>query len=354
MTALILAITFTLGVSAFCSLLEAFILSSTVAEIESFKKRHRRSGAMLERFRHRIEETSSAILTLNTIANTAGMAWVGALTQVYYPELVTYVAAGMVGAILILSEIIPKNLGVIYRKQLQLPLVYPLWGVRTVMTPFSWAARRLIKTIARPVAPTHEEQEEEIRLLAERSAKTGALTDSERILVSNALSLDDIKVSELMTPRTVVMFLQEETTVEEVLRDFPNIPFARVPVYTDSYDQISGVVRRRDILQAISDERGGLTMADLKNDALYMPETATALSALQLFIKNHQQLAVVVDEFGSTAGVISVEDIIEHLIGDEIYEESDVAVDMRALAASRAQRLPAAAAPMPATTLPKA
>ncbi|NBD39093.1 MAG: DUF21 domain-containing protein, partial [Verrucomicrobia bacterium] len=134
MTALVLAISFTLGVSALCSLLEAFILSTTSAEIEGLKKAHRKAGALLEHFKVRIDETSSAILTLNTIANTAGATVVGALAaDILDNKWLGVLSAGMVLGILFFSEIIPKNLGVAYRRPLQVYLVYPLWFIRIAM-----------------------------------------------------------------------------------------------------------------------------------------------------------------------------------------------------------------------------
>ncbi len=344
MTALAVAILLTLGVSGICSLLEAFILSTTAAEIEGFKKTHPRRGAQLERYKQGIEETSAAILTLNTIANTAGATVVGALAADRFDSTgVGLVSAGLVLGILLFAEIVPKNLGFAYRRPLQPYLVWPIWLVRLLMRPFSWAARRLLSGMLPRQPPTEEEQEEEIRLLAERSAKSGALSGSERDLISNALSLDDISVASIMTPRTVVSFLKGSLTVGEVCRDLKNnIPFARMPVYGENIDDILGVVRRRDILRASSEDKDHLTMLDLKTDALFIPETASGLQALQQFVTRHQQFGVVVDEYGSTAGVITMEDIVEHLLGHEIYEPSDLAVDMRELAKRRAARLPSA------------
>jgi len=348
MSALVIAISLTLLVSAFCSLLEAFVLSTTTVEIEDFKRVHPRLGAKLEAYRLGIDETSSAILILNTIANTAGATVSGALAGIHYPEYAAHITVGLVFGILLFSEIIPKNIGVTYRKGLRVYLTWPLAIVRITMKPFALPARHLLKALMKKEVPSEEEQEKEMEkeiiLLAEKSAEKGALSDSERDLISNALSLDDVRVESIMTPRTVVTFLEDRLTVEEVCRDFKNIPFARMPVYSESIDNIVGVVRRRDILQAYSEDKDLETIRSLMGEVVYVPETASALNALQLFLKRHQQIAVVVDEYGSTAGVVTMEDIVEHLVGDEIYEESDVAVDMRELAARRALRSPAASA----------
>ncbi|MEM7673284.1 MAG: CBS domain-containing protein, partial [Verrucomicrobiota bacterium] len=130
----------------------------------------------------------------------------------------------------------------------------------------------------------------------------------------------------------VVTALDETSTVGEVFKDFKNIPFARLPVYNGNIDGISGVVRRRDLLAAMARDEDDRSIVELKQDVLIIPENASAADALQVFLKNHQQLAVTVDEFGSVAGVITMEDIIEALLGQEIFEDDDVAIDMRELA----------------------
>jgi len=342
MLVLIVAIVLTLGVSAFCSLLEAFILSTTVPEVESLKRRHPHLGALLERFKATMDETSSAILTLNTIANTLGSVLVGVLAGRQFDNdwRVGLVTGLLVLGILIFSEIIPKNVGVIYRRSLQAPLVYPIRMVRWAMYPLSWVAKRIVRVlIPLPRPSTPEAETEELRLLTAKQAKDGTLTASERDLILNALSLEDTDVEDIMTPRTVVTALDGERTVGDIFTELRNIPFARLPVYREEIDHIIGVVRRRDLLTAWAEDRDHQKVSELMGEALFVPETASAASALQLFRQKHQQLAVVVDEYGSTAGVVTMEDIIEHLLGWEIYEDTDVAVDMRELARSRARKV---------------
>ena len=346
MTALVIAIVLTLTLSFFCSLLEAFILSTTVADIETLKKRAPPQGAMLERYREGIDITSSAILTLNTVANTLGASVVGLLaSQVYEGRpgehyMIWAVPAGMVVGILVLSEILPKNLGLAYKRELQPFLIYPLMVVRFLMWPIAICARYTIRALLPEDNEKEEEkeQEEEILLLADKSAKEGALSTSERDMIANALSLDDIRISEIMTPRTVVTFMRADETVSDVSRRFKVIPFARIPVYHESMDDVVGIVRRRDIMQAVAEDRDNVLIGEMTTPISIIPETATALDALQLFLHDHQQLALVVDEFGSTAGVVTMEDVIEHLLGKEIYEEPDVAIDMRELARRKARR----------------
>ena len=332
-----LSIIFTLGVSGFCSLLEAMILSTTTSEIESLKQDDPKKGKMLERFKLEIEETSSAILGLNTVANTLGAVSAGILAADQFGSegsLVKYVfPPALTVCILIFSEVIPKNLGVIYRKELQPHLVYPLWGVRIIMT---WiAVSPLCKWIVRRIAGKNKAEElgdEEIILLAEKSAKEGTLTQNESAMISNALSLDNVRVADVMTPRTVVTAYEQASTVGEVFNQNNNIPFARMPVYDDNIDNIVGLIRRRELLKAKAEDQDGLTIKDLMQEIIIIPENASIANALQQFLTSHQQLAAVVDEFGSVSGVVTVEDIVEHIIGQEIFEKDDVAVDMREFA----------------------
>jgi CBS domain containing-hemolysin-like protein len=331
------AIALTIGLSALCSILEAMILSSTVAEIESLKIKRKQAGFLLEKFKTEMEETSSAILSLNTIANTAGTAIIAFLATKNYETLAPWIIpTALTLGVLIFSEIIPKNLGVIYRAPLQPILVYPLWLICFIMNPLSKLCKITIRMIVsdqeEDEETAKEKSEEENLLLAEKSAKDGNLSIEEKDIINNALQLDDIEVKDLMTPRTVVTALDQNSTVEEVCNDFHNIPFARIPVYKENIDNVIGIVRRRDLLTAKANDEDTKAVVELTTDALFLPENGKLSDALKEFLKKQQQLGVVVDEFGSVSGVISMEDIIEHIIGQEIFEKDDPAIDMRELA----------------------
>lgn len=336
-TVFTLAIVFTIGISALCSILEAMILSTTTAEIESLKKSQPTRGERLERAKLDIEETSSAILSLNTIANTLGATIVGGLAvQIWsdYDNVLFNVSLTMALAILFISEIIPKNVGVLYRANLQPILIFPLVWICTVMTPLSKVVGLFVRFLLKSQEP-ETDSDEEIMLLAEKSEKDGTLSSNERKVINNALSLDEILVDAIMTPRTVVYSIDSTKTIAAIFKKERNIPFARIPVYKNQTDNIQGIVRRRDILSAIAEKRESLQIADIATNALFIPDTATADDALQNFLKDQQQLAIAVDEFGNMSGVITMEDVIEHIIGQEIFEADDPAVDMRELARKR-------------------
>lgn len=336
---LILAIVVTLTVSFVCSLFEAFVLSTTVAEIEALKKAHPRRGQWLEQIRLEIDETISAILTLNTIANGLGSVVIGALgAHLLQDDRKLALLTLAFGAVLLVgAEVLPKNIGVVYRRSLQLYVVWPLWTLRRVLTPITWACNVIVRWIV-PQGSHGHRSDEEIILLAERGARHGTLSQSESSIIANALSLDDVRVGKLMTPRTVVTALRRNATIADVFREFPNLPFGRMPVYGRNLDDIVGLARRRDLFKARASGQDLALVESVMQETQFIPETATAANALQLCMKSHQQLLIVVDEFGATAGVITMEDIMEHLLGGEIFEKDDLAVDMRELARAKLQK----------------
>jgi CBS domain containing-hemolysin-like protein len=334
---LIVAVALTIGVSALCSTLEAMILSITPAEIEALKKKSSRKGKMLERYREEIEETTSSILSLNTIANTLGATLVGGLAEKAFGDggdSVLIFAGGMTLGILFFAEIIPKNIAIAdaCRVGLQANLVYPLSVVRFVMAPISKICKATVKAVVPQNNEREIDEEEEIILLARKGAKEGSLSNNESDLVTNALRLDEVHVRDIMTPRTVVTAFEEDMTVEEVFNMYPNVPFARVPIFAETIDSVTGIVRRRDLLQAAAEDKDELVIKELAQEVVFVPENASADKALRLLLAQHSQLVVVADEFGSTVGVLAMEDIIESILGQEIFEHDDVAVDMRELA----------------------
>jgi len=335
---LVLAISLTIGISALCSTLEAMILSITVAEIESLKEKRPKKGKLLEKYKVELEETSSAILSLNTIANTLGATLVGGLAEKTFSgheNSLLIFAIGMTLGILFFSEILPKNLAVSYRFEMASRLIIPLALVRWCMAPISKICKLTVRAIVPPKNKQSESDEQEIILLAQKGAKEGTLTNEESDLVTNALQLDKLKVEEIMTPRTVMFALDESMTVEKVFEKHPNIPFARIPITRENIDHISGLVRRRDLHNALVEEREKTVLSELSHEVMFVPENATADKALRLLLNEHCQLSVVVDEYGSVAGVLAMEDIIESILGQEIFEHDDLAVDMRELAKRR-------------------
>ena len=333
-----LVIVATIGTSFFCSLCESIVLSTTIAEIESLKKTRPRRGALLEVLKRKIDATISAILTLNTVANSLGSVLVGALAVHFYGgAALAGISIGFGAVLLVFSEVLPKNIGVSHRRSLQPYVVYPIGWLCKVLLPVTWICALVVRPLVGPPAKLHG-SEEEIILLAERGAQEGTLTKSESSIIANALSLDNVRVSEIMTPRTVVTALRRSDSVADVFREHPTASFGRMPVYGKNMDDIVGIVRNRDLLKAKAHGQDAGLVEHFMQEAQFVPETATVANALQLCLRTHNKMLIAVDEFGSTSGVVTMEDIMEHLLGREIFEKDDVAVDMRELARARLQK----------------
>jgi CBS domain containing-hemolysin-like protein len=333
-----LVIALTVGTSFLCSLFESIVLSTTVAEIEALKKTRPRRGAVLEHLKREIDATISAILTLNTVANSLGSVVVGALaSHLYGDEELVAISIGFGAILLVFSEVLPKNIGVAHRRALQPYVVYPIAWLRRALFPVTWLCALVVRPFVGPPARLHGSSEE-IILLAERGAQEGTLSKSESNIIANALSLDNVRVGEIMTPRTVVTALNRSLSVADVFRDYPSPGFGRMPVFGRNLDDVVGVVRSRDLLKAKAHDQDAALVEQFMQEAQFIPETASVGNALQVCLKTHNKLLVVVDEFGATSGVVTMEDVIEHLLGREIFDKDDVAVDMRELARTKIQR----------------
>ena len=352
MPMLIIAVIVTVVVSALCSIIEAMLLSTTMGEIEVLKARSPRAGLLLAQCRDRLDESISAILTFNTIANTLGSFICGVLAERLFSNWQYAFAIGMTTGLLIFGEILPKNIGVLHRERLRPVLVWVLYAMRLATRPLLWLMRPLIQKLLGKTK-IDGDASQEIAFLAVREAQQGNITQQESKLIANALKLDVVHIRDIMTPRVVVTMLEKARTMAEVFRDLPSIPFARLPVYDGKMDNIVGMVRRRDLLKAKAADQDTVTVASLMQTVLFVPETATAATTLQQFLKNHQQIAVVVDEYGSLAGVVSMEDIFEHLLGAEFFEKDDVAVDMRELARHRQRPVVSVVPVAPAASAPE-
>ncbi len=331
------------------SLLHGVVTHSTHAETEELKRRHPFAGEVLEKCREDRDNMLAALDTLfiATVGFSSALAGLavgfritcGGTTPGEWPAWVAGLSALALGTVLfsLITDLIPRKLGAHARLFLQPRVGTILRLVRLTGRPVRRFARLLDRFAPAP-DPTVDVSDEEIRQLASRRAREGKLTEEESTLVSNAVRLDDIPVKQILTPRPVVTSLDAAWTIGEVFRLFPNLPHGRFPVYEGSSDKIVGLARRRDLLKAKAEDRDAVRVRELKCSAHYVPENATVGAALHDLVRNHEQLAVVVDEFGNFSGVVTLEDIFESLLGMEIFEKDDVAVDMRELAHARTRR----------------
>ncbi|WII71312.1 hemolysin family protein [Bdellovibrio sp. 22V] len=330
----IIAILFftTIGISFLCSMLEAVLLSSTSAYIGVLVKENKRSAKLLEHLKENIDRPISAILTLNTVSHTLGSAAIAYQIQVHYgEEAVTAASFILTFLILIVSEIIPKSIGAAHWKalipfsaytiQLMIILLYPL----VIMS--EWLGRLFAKTSEDP-----EVTREEILMTAEIGVEEGTLKGKESNIIKNLLMLDKIYVSDIMTPRSVFFALDKDLTVEEVFNKYKPLRFSRIPIYSGSLDNIVGMTYRYKIHEALSNDQHDKVVGDMVSPISSIPERMTVSQVLDFFIKEKEHIALAVDEYGIVAGLVSLEDAVETLLGVEIVDELDNVEDMRKFA----------------------
>ena len=331
MTAILIVAGLTLVASFLCSLFEAALYTITPARIDVLRRHGSKRAARLAKLRNKIEEPIAAILTINTIAHTVGSAWCGAMVgQHYGSRAVGVFAAVFTFLVLAITEIIPKSLGVRYAGKLGPSIAMPLQVMVWSVWPVVWIARKAMHFLAGPAGPVHP-SEEEVITTSNLAAQGGRMRDEEHRWVKNALRLDRVTAGDLRTPRTVVESLPAATPVDEYPKRAIAWLHSRIPITEgDDVDRILGLVHRREVSDALLTRAGeGLVLSDLKRPILFVPEAMPAHTLLDLFLDERSHMAAVTDEYGGFEGVVTLEDVLEYLLGKEIVDEYDVYEDMQ-------------------------
>ena len=321
-----------LGISFLCSLLESFILSVTHSHISLVVKDRPALGKKLSNFKENINRPLSAILSLNTIANTVGAASVGATALIEFGSSWVAIVSGILTlSILIFSEIIPKTVGALYWKKLLVPATFAIQVLIFITYPLVVFLELLSKWLAND-GNEDKVSREEVIAMAELGEDEGTIEESESTVIENVLMLDDIPVEEVLTPRSVIFALENTSSVREVLDKYNDIEFSRIPVYEEELDNIIGIVRRHVLLKSKAEDQFDVTMGELAKPIHAVEENDSVGDVLDEFVKRREHLFMVKDQFGQVAGLITLEDAIETLLGVEIVDETDSVVDMRKLA----------------------
>ncbi|WP_298067502.1 hemolysin family protein [uncultured Mailhella sp.] len=338
MTALIITVALALSVSALCSMLEAMLYSLSWTALEKMREDGSKTGGLLYTLRANVDQPISAILTTNTIANTAGASIAGALAASTLGDASTPAFAALFTVLVLLfGEIVPKTLGVSYPEQLGRLLAWPLYVLTALLRPMTWLSGMVTRLIT-PKASGPEATEDDIKAMARISRQAGTIQGYEETTISNVLALDQKHVHDIMTPRTVVFSLPEDYTVEQAFNNPTFWHFSRVPVYAGDNEDVVGLVLRRDVAMQRDTEHGHKTLAEIMRPIHFVLESLTLDKLLTEFLERHQHLFAVLDEFGGLAGVVSLEDVMEEMLGREIVDESDMVTDMREAARERRAR----------------
>lgn len=328
--------------SFLCSIWEAVLLSISPSFIQTEIEKKSRMGASLKYYKEDIDRPLSAILTLNTIAHTVGAIGVGAqagkIWGAHYltlgPFSLSYesiIAALMTLAILILSEIIPKTIGANNWKSLAPFTTRSLDVIMFLLRPFVWLSQLITKSLKKDKSKSVLSRAD-FRAMASVGHESGVLDQQESVIIKNLLKLIQLKVQDIMTPKTVVFMSSEEITLKELHLQPKYNQFSRIPIYGDREDNITGVVLKNEVLQNIIDGKENQRLKDISNPPQFVQENMLLKELFDQMIEEKTHLFIVVDEYGALSGVVTMEDLFETLLGKEIVDETDKVKDLRKLA----------------------
>ncbi|MFY9088544.1 MULTISPECIES: CNNM domain-containing protein [Arcobacter] len=340
MTLLITYLSIALFVSFMCSVLEAVLLSSTSSYIETLSKDgNSKTAKKLKDLKANIDKPISSILILNTFAHTMGAAGVGAQAQLLFGnEWQTLIAFVLTLLILYVSEIIPKTIGAIYWKNLLVPAAYIISFMIKVTYPLVWFSSFITNYISKGKKDEINFSRDEIMAVVSMGEKEGSIHSKESVLIENLFKLKNIKTKEIMTPRSVVFALNADTTVEEAIEDDKMYIHSRIPIYSESIDDIIGIVFNQTILEESVEERDQTILRDITVPVHKISENVPVSVLIDLFVKRKTHLFIVHDNYGQTSGVVTLEDAIETLLGVEIVDEMDEVEDMQAFAKDKSKQ----------------
>ncbi|WP_332406240.1 hemolysin family protein [Vibrio metschnikovii] len=327
-------IVMTISLSFLCSILEVVLLSITPSYLAQLRVQGHASAEKLSVMKADIDRPLASILTLNTIAHTVGAASTGAqATLVFGSQWFGLFSALLTLAILVLSEIIPKSLGATYWRQLAPVSATILQWMIWALTPFIWLSRQITQRITHPQQPV--KLRDELSAMALMANESGELAEGESKILNNLLSISDVPVTQVMTPRTVLFRVSADMSIDEFLHEHSDTPFSRPLIYSGETDNVIGFVHRLELFKWQQNHQGAQKLGNVMRPLHVVLNTQTLPKAFDQMMKKRQQLALVVDEYGSVQGLLTLEDVFEHLVGEEILDEADKVTDMQQLATER-------------------
>jgi len=362
MTLLILYGVVSIFFSFLCSILEAVLLSVTPTFINVKKKEGKTFALSLEEFKKDVDKPLIAILTLNTVAHTVGAILVGVQAKVAYAEIygtaektvlgITITEDVMVGVvssimtilILVASEIIPKTIGATYWKQLA---SFTTTALKVLIFPLKWTGLIWLLQLTTKLigGKGHGSilSREDFHAMTDIAEEEGVFEESESLVIKNLLNFKSILVKDVMTPKTVIHMASEDTNVKSFFDKNKDLRFSRIPIFQGNRDHVTGYVLKDRVFKEVAEDNDEKLLIDLKRDIIMVERNIPIPDLFEKFVKVKEHIALVVDEYGSVSGLVTMEDVIETLLGLEIMDESDTDSDMQHLARKnwekRAKRL---------------
>ena len=335
MTLLLVYLFVALIISFLCSILEAVLLSTP----HSFLMVNQDKGAVWAKsfidHKNNIDRPLSAILSLNTVAHTVGAAGVGAeAVKVFGEAYFGVVSAVLTLLILVFTEIIPKTIGASFWRGLSKFTAYTINGLIVVTYPLVMMSAVITKMIS----SNDDEQttsREEISALASIGAGEGIFSEKEHKIIQNLLRLKNVKVTQIMTPRVVMAVADEELYLKDFLIDKEYLKYSRIPIYSGNSDNITGYVFRQEVFEKLAEDEHDLQLKNLKREIVIVPNSNVLFNVWENLLESKEHIALIIDEYGGVDGIVTLEDVIETLLGLEIIDEKDTVTDMQKYARDR-------------------
>ena len=317
-----------IALSALCSMLEATLLSTPLSFVTGLEEQGIKGAQRLKRLKQNPDRPISAILCLNTIANTVGASIVGSLVyEVYGDALVGIFSTIFTFAILIFSEIIPKTIGASYWRSLALTASAIINMMIFITFPLVWILeklQRLISSKSNQVSVSRED----ISAMVSVATEEEVIETEEKKMIQNLLKLDEMTAHEIMTPSTVVEMAEGQMTIREFYDS--DLTHSRILVYDEDNDEyVIGYVLRQTVLEEMAEDKFSTTIREISRPILTFPENEPVGNFWEKFLEKKEHISVIIDEYGTFRGIVTMEDVIETMLGQEIVDETDEVVDMQ-------------------------
>lgn len=332
MTIIFLYLLGALAISFLCSVLEAVLLSTPVSFISMKENQGDKTASLMMKYKTNVDRPVAAILTLNTVAHTIGAAGVGSESvKVFGEAYFGIISAILTLLILVFSEIIPKTIGASYWRTLAMPSARIIRVLIFITYPLVWISELLTKCFSPTIQPLTVSREE-VGAMVDVGTDEGVFDISENRMIRSFLKISNVCAKEIMTPFVVVSSVARTTTMNEFYDNAALSPYSRIPVYDSQREFITGYVRRANVLEKLSKDCFNETMDKIVRPILFFPETEKVSDIWQRMLEKKEHISVITDEYGCMRGIVTMEDVIEAMLGVEIVDECDATEDMQAMA----------------------
>ena len=335
MTLLFTYLSLALAVSFLCSIAESVLFSVTLSFVKAKEAQGSKRAKLLKQIKENIDRPISSILSFNTVANTVGAAGVGVqATKIWGEAYFGLVSAALTVTVLLVCEILPKSIGARYWRKLAIPVAIVVNVMIYLMFPVVWMSKGITRLVSGN-RPLEKVSREEISALTDIGLEEGVFVERESKTIKNLIRSRYVKANEIMTPRTVVVTIEENMPLSEFFDDPEVSRFSRFPVYDKNPDNITGYVLKYDITDRLSKGNTDLLIRDIRRPVEICYENITVPKLFDILFQKKEQIAVLIDEYGGMSGIVTLEDIIETIFGLEIIDERDAQADMQQLAKDR-------------------